>query len=274
MFRRFIPGLVLAAALSFAWPRSLAAERVDLELVMAVDISGSIDLEEAELQRAGYVSALTDPQVVRTIMAGKIGRVAMTYVEWAGDHYQATVVDWTVIDGPESAADFAKKLAAAPLHTQMWTSISGAIDFGMQRFAESPHQSRRRVIDLSGDGPNNDGKLVTGPRDRAVQSGVIINGLPIMNDRTSPYGLRPMPDLDLYYEDCVIGGAGAFILVANSFQDFARAIRRKLILEIAGLAPGPRTEPREQPGMVSAAIRARPACDEGEKRVRDMREDL
>lgn len=246
------------------------AEVVDLELVLAIDISGSIDREEAQLQRAGYVQALTDPQVVRTIRAGKIGRVAVTYVEWAGTHYQATVVDWTVIDGPASAAAFAQQLAAVPIHTQMWTSLSGAIQYGMKKFQESEHRSRRRVLDISGDGPNNDGEPVTGLRDRAVAAGIIINGLPIINDRPSPWGMRPMPNLDLYYEDCVIGGSGAFLLVANSFQDFARAIRRKLILEIAGLRP----EPEPAARVVPAAAGDRPPCDIGERRSRGMRDEL
>jgi hypothetical protein len=273
MVWRFIPVLVLAAALSGALPRPSAAELVDLELVMAVDVSGSIDLDEAELQRAGYVSALTDPQVVRTIQAGKIGRIAASYVEWAGDHYQATIVDWTVIDGPDSAAAFAKKLANAPIQTQMWTSLSGAIDYGIKKMAESPYQSRRRVVDISGDGPNNDGRSVTLLRDRAVQAGIVINGLPIVNDRASPWGMPPMPNLDLYYEDCVIGGPGAFIIVANSFQDFARAIRRKLILEIAGLAPEPVIDRDAAPGITLAAEHKRPRCDEGEKRTRGLRRD-
>ncbi|MBI1985717.1 MAG: DUF1194 domain-containing protein, partial [Rhodospirillales bacterium] len=184
--------------------------------MLAVDISGSIDREEAQLQRAGYVQALTDQQVVRTIKAGKLGRIAVTYVEWAGTHYQATVVDWTVIDGPASAGAFAQKLAAAPIHTQMWTSISGAIEYGMVKLRQSTNPGRRRVIDISGDGPNNDGDPVTGLRNRAVAAGIVINGLPIINDRPSPWGMLPMPNLDLYYEDCVIGGNGAFLLVANS----------------------------------------------------------
>jgi hypothetical protein len=267
---RMIPVVVVALALCGGLSRPSAAELVDLELVMAVDISGSVDFEEATLQRNGYVKALTDPQVVRAIKAGKIGRIAATYIEWAGDHYQATVVDWAVIDGPESAADFARRLADATIHTQMWTSISGAIEYGITKFKQSPHRGRRRVIDISGDGPNNDGKLVSGLRDRAIQAGIVINGLPIMNDRPSPYGLAPVPNLDLYYEDCVIGGIGAFFVVAKSFDDFARAIRRKLILEIAGLAPA---RPPAS-GLTTVALRDRPKCDEGERRVRDMREDL
>jgi len=260
----------LTLLLSGAAAQPAAAELVDLELVLAVDISGSIDDEEARLQRAGYVQALSDPQVVRVIKAGKLGRIAVTYVEWAGTHYQATIVDWAVIDGPETAAAFAQKLAAAPIHTQVWTSISGSIEYGMAKLKENPNRGRRRVIDVSGDGPNNDGDMMPGWRDRAVAAGIIINGLPIINDRPSPYGLEPMPNLDLYYEDCVIGGVGAFLLVANSFQDFGRAIRRKLILEIAGLQPDPDPAAR----VVLAAARERPPCDAGENRVRGMRDEL
>jgi len=239
-----------------------AAEVVDLELVLAVDISGSIDREEARLQRAGYVQALTDQQVVRTIKAGKLGRIVVTYIEWAGAHYQATVVDWTVIDGPASAAAFAQKLAAAPIHTQMWTSISGAIEYGIVKLRQNTNPGRRRVIDISGDGPNNDGDSAPRSRDRAVAAGIVINGLPIINDRPSPWGMIPMPNLDLYFEDCVIGGNGAFLLVANSFQDFARAIRRKLILEIAGLQPV--MEPRAR--VMPVSTRERPPCNVGERR--------
>ncbi len=274
MIRRTTHGAALALILAGTIVPPAAAEVVDLELVLAVDISGSIDDEEARLQRAGYVQALTDKQVVRAIKAGKIGRIAATYVEWAGTHYQATVVDWTVIDGPETAAAFAEKLAAAPLHTQMWTSISGAIEYGMQKLRENAHRGRRRVIDISGDGPNNDGDMMPSWRDRAVAAGIVINGLPIINDRPSPYGLEPMPNLDLYYEDCVVGGIGAFVLVANSFEDFGRAVRRKLILEIAGLAPEPASQSASKTGVVLAAARARPPCDAGERRMQGFREDL
>lgn len=260
----------LTLLLSGAAVPPATAEPVDLELVLAVDISGSIDDEESRLQRAGYVNALTDNHVVRAIKAGKLGRIAVTYVEWAGIHYQATIVDWAVIDGPETAAAFAERLAAAPLHTQMWTSISGAIEYGMVKLQESTHRGRRRVIDISGDGPNNDGDMMPSWRDRAVSAGVVINGLPIINDRPSPYGMAPMPNLDLYFEDCVIGGIGAFLLVANSYHDFGRAIRRKLILEIAGITPEPGPETR----VTLAAARERPPCDAGEMRVRDLRDEL
>ncbi|MCH7865470.1 MAG: DUF1194 domain-containing protein [Proteobacteria bacterium] len=223
--------LLLAAALP------ARAERVDLELVLAVDVSGSVDEEEAELQRAGTVAALTDERVIRAIKAGRQGRIAVAYVEWGGDHIQRLVVDWSVIDGEASAADFARRLAEAPMSVEMWTSISGVMRFALDVFRSSPHQGRRRVLDISGDGPNNDGALVTGARKVMLKDGITINGLPIINGRPSRYGTPPLEHLDWYYEDCVIGGPGAFIVIANTYRDFGRAIRRKMILEIAGRTP-------------------------------------
>ena len=233
---RFFAAMLLFLGLA-ATPRLASAELVDLELILAVDVSGSVDDQEAELQRAGYGAALTDVRVLGAIRAGRRGRIAVAYVEWGGDHIQRPVVDWSVIDGPEAAADFAKRLAAAPMSVEMWTSISGAMRYAADLFALSPHQGLRRVLDISGDGPNNDGAPVTKARQRMVKAGITINGLPIINGRPSRYGLAPMPHLDLYYQDCVIGGFGAFIVVANTYRDFARAIRRKLILEIAGRMP-------------------------------------
>jgi hypothetical protein len=233
-----IPVVVLALALCGGLARPSAAELVDLELVMAVDISGSVDFEEATLQRNGYVKALTDPQVVRAIKAGKIGRIAATYIEWAGDHYQATVVDWAVIDGPDSAADFARRLADATIHTQMWTSISGAIEYGITKFKQSPHRGRRRVIDISGDGPNNHGRPVLDARAEVLARGIIVNGLPLMT-REGLGSMWHLEDLDQYYRHCVIGGPGAFVVPVLKWSNFPEAVRRKLVLELAG-GPAPR----------------------------------
>lgn len=243
------------------------AELVDLELVLAVDVSGSVDEEEANLQRSGYVAALTSERVIRTIKAGRQGRIAVAYVEWGGDHIQRMVVDWSVIDGEASAVDFARRLAEAPLNVEMWTSISGVMRFAHEVFQLSSHQGRRRVLDISGDGPNNDGALVTGSRRVMVRDGITINGLPIINGRPSRYGTLPLPHLDWYYEDCVIGGRGAFIVVANTFKDFGRAIRRKLILEIAGRTP-------ERPArLIRVAERHDMACNAGEIE-RESRDDF
>ncbi len=257
------------------WPAS--AELVDLELILAVDVSGSVDDEEAELQRAGYVAALTDERVLGAIRAGRRGRIAVAYVEWGGDHIQRSMVGWSVIDGPEAAAAFAKRLAEAPVGVEMWTSISGLMRYAGDLFTLSPHKGLRRVLDISGDGPNNDGALVTGARQRMLEDGIIINGLPIINGRPSRYGMAPMAHLDLYYEDCVIGGFGAFIVVANTYHDFARAIRRKLILEIAGLQPDKRVPerrgPEMRPRLIGADIPRPMPCDVGEI-IRDNRESF
>ena len=162
------PG-IMAAGLSM-YPGPARAQLVDLELILAVDISGSVDEEEAELQRAGYVAALMDKAVIRAIQSGRRGRIALTYVEWAGDYFRSTLVDWTVIDGAEAARAFARRLAKIPLNVQMWTSISGAIDYGLERFNFNPYRGRRRVLDISGDGPNNDGGPANLARDRAVEA--------------------------------------------------------------------------------------------------------
>lgn len=258
---------------------------VDLELVLAVDVSGSVDEEEAALQRQGYVAAVSDPEIIRAIRSGILGRIAVTYFEWAGDGWQIPVVDWTLIDSAAAARTFSKKLSHASVGSGPWTSISQAIDFGAALFGTSNFDGTRRIIDVSGDGPNNTGGLVVAARDAAVARRITINGLPIINDRFN-ISRAPMPNLDLYYRNCVIGGPGAFIVVAHGFRSFAKAIRRKLILEIAGIMP--RTPPTETPvpGYAQAAgqtvvqavgntplQRWVPPCDEGERRFRGIIDD-
>ena len=164
-------------------------------------------------------------------------------------------------------------MARIPLNIQMWTSISGAIDYGLDLFNLSPHRGKRRVLDISGDGPNNDGGPVTLARDRALKAGIVINGLPIINGRPSRYGNPPMPHLDHFYRDCVIGGFGAFIVVANTYSDFARAIRRKLILEIAGPVLEPSSPVEDKSGVIPAATDFHPPCNVGEI-IRDSRESF
>jgi Protein of unknown function (DUF1194) len=210
---------------------------VDLELVLAVDISGSVDEVEARLQREGYIAALRHPHVIQAIQGGMFGRIAVTYIEWAGDHYQRTMLDWTVIEDAASASEFADALAETPLMTAHWTSLSGAIDYAATLFEGNGLKGFRQVIDISGDGYNNRGRPVEFARDEAVAAGITINGLPIVNDRPNPWGGRPPVDLDLYYEERVIGGPGAFIVVAEDYTAFASAIFSKLLLEIAGEAP-------------------------------------
>lgn len=244
-----------------------AQEAVDLELALAVDVSGSIDAEEAQLQRDGYVAAFRDPEVIRAIEQGMLGRIAVAYYEWAGLSHVRVIVEWTLIEDATSAHAFAARLALQPPQTVRRTSISSAIDFAVPFFARNDFDGARHVVDVSGDGANNSGDLVTNARDRAMAAGVTINGLPIMNGRLGPFGWPPIPDLDLYYENCVIGGPGAFLVVANGFEEFAQAVRRKLILEIAGRTPA--DGPRIVPAQVTAE-RIPPPCDIGERRMRDF----
>ena len=224
----------LAMALAALPARALD---VDLELVLAVDVSRSVDDEEAQLQREGYMQALTDRRVIDAIQSGQLGRIAVTYFEWAGAHYQNTTVPWTVIDGPDSAKAFALRIGDAPRISEMWTSISGAMLYGAAQFVDNGFNGTRRVIDISGDGRNNPGPEITMTRDLVVASGIVINGLPIMSERPN-FGRPPERDVDIYYEQNVIGGAGSFLVPALEFSDFARAVRTKLIKEISGLPYG------------------------------------
>ena len=210
---------------------------VDLELVLAVDISGSVDEVEAQLQREGYIAALRHPHVLEAIQGGMFRRIALTYVEWAGDHYQRTMLDWTLIEDAAGAHGFADALAETPLTSAHWTSLSGAIDYSATLFDDNGFAGFRRVIDVSGDGYNNRGRPAELARDDAVAAGITINGLPIVNDRPNPWGGSPPRDLDLYYEQRVIGGPGAFIVAAEDYTAFASAILSKLLLEIAGDTP-------------------------------------
>jgi hypothetical protein len=229
----------IALCLSLILPAHAAEIPVDLELVFAVDVSGSVDWEEAALQRRGYIEALRSDEVVNAIKSGPHGKIAVAYVEWAGTYLQRTVIDWTVLDGAESARAFTAILEKAQIDTGPWTSISAAIQYIVPMFSRNDYQGTRRVIDISGDGPNNSGAPIMDARAQALAAGITINGLPIVNDRMGPGNTRNIRDLDKYYRDCVIGGAGAFMIVANNFGDFSLAIKRKLIFEIAGLFPPP-----------------------------------
>ncbi len=263
--RRFVLGLCVGLWLPAAGVA--AAERaVDLELVLAVDVSGSIDIDEAVLQRQGYLQALRHPSVVEAIEHGRLGRIAVTYVEWAGNLFQSTVVDWQEISDARSAAAFAEALEREAVTTELWTSISTAIDFAALKFENNGFRGRRQVIDISGDGPNNSGAFVIEARDRALAKEIVINGLAIINGRPGRFGYPPLPNLDLYYEDCVIGGQNAFVEVAEGFGDFGRAILRKMLLEIAGRSP-----PRRL--LWPATERFRPPCDAGELQLRNWSPD-
>jgi hypothetical protein len=232
--RRWWIFLTVAMLAAFPTRMSLAAgeTEVDVELILAVDISYSMDMEEQKLQREGYIRALTSPEVLNAIKNGPNGRIAVTYFEWAGANTQRVIVPWQIIDGPETADGFVAKVAASPISRWYRTSISGAIVFGQELFEASQFKSPRRVIDISGDGPNNHGLIVTDARDRALSTGIVINGLPIMinNGRRSVFD---MEDLDDYYTDCVIGGPGSFMIAITERDQFVAATRTKILREIA-----------------------------------------
>jgi hypothetical protein len=209
---------------------------VDVELVLAVDISYSMDADELTLQREGYVKALTSTEFLNALREGIHGKVAVTYFEWAGAGEQRVIVPWRVVDGPESAGSVASEIMLAPIRRAARTSISGALLFGAALFDTSGQRGIRRVIDISGDGANNSGPLVTIARDEVVSKGITINGLPVMLKRPS-YSTMDIELLDEYYEDCVIGGPAAFVVPVKDRDRFVEAIRTKLVLEIATLTP-------------------------------------
>ena len=233
---------VLGLGLAWATPAEAGEVAVDLELVLAVDVSGSVDEVEANLQRRGYLAALVDPRVIRTIRAGPHRRIAVSYMEWAGADYQVTIAKWASIHDAKSARAFATAIAQVPVFSGPWTSISTAIDTAAAMFENNGYRGTRRVIDISGDGPNTRGRPVAQARDEAIGRGITIKGLPIINDRVNPWGGPPFADLDLYYDEFVVGGPGAFIIRATSFKNFAAAILSKLIKEIAA-APAPSDQP-------------------------------
>ena len=235
---------------------------VDLELALAVDVSRSIDPDEARLQREGYIKAFRNPQVIKAIESGMLGRIVVGYFEWAGYGHADIVVDWMLVEDAASANALADALDRGNPVSASRTSISGAIEFARSWFDNNGFEALRRVVDVSGDGPNNWGELVTEARDRAVAAGVTINGLPILDPGFGLFSRFNIGNLDLYYRDCVIGGTGAFLEVAADFNDFARAVRRKLVLEIAGLQP----LPIQGPIAVQAdkGAHASPPCDIGE----------
>lgn len=236
--RRALIGGALAGS-GFGLPLILPARAqtpvAAVELVLAVDVSGSVDAFESRQQRQGYIQAITDPRVLRAIAGTEQGAISVTYVEYADPGFERVLVDWVLIDGPAAAEDFAGRLASAPTLRAMYTSIASAIELAMRRFAANPWPGARKVIDISGDGPNNAGRPLMMAREAALAQGVTINGLPILNDRPQPFAMpTPMDvDLDLYYADNVIGGPGHFMIIADGFDDFARAILSKLIREIA-----------------------------------------
>jgi hypothetical protein len=224
--------------------RSPNAMAVDVELVLAVDISYSMDPEEQALQREGYIAGLTSREFMQALRNGMHGKVSVTYFEWAGPFDQKIIVPWRLIDGPEAADAFANEIARAPYRRASRTSISGALNFGKPLFDGSGYRGIRRVIDVSGDGANNSGPPVTLTRDEVVASGITINGLPIMLKRPNSFTMD-LERLDIYFEDCVIGGPAAFVVPIRERHQFKEAIRTKLVLEIAGRTPEPRVIPAQ-----------------------------
>ena len=230
--------LSLLALLFLALPAAAQDRKeVDMALAMAIDISGSIDPDEARLQRQGYVDAFRDPVIVKAILGGNHGRIVVAYYEWSDSWVQKLLIDWTLLDSATAIADFTSRLAAAPISIARRTSISGAIRYAIPLFGRSPYETERKVLDISGDGSNNDGGLVTDLRHDALKERIVINGLPIMNDRPNPFGFPSETDLDKYYLHCVIGGPRSFVEVAVNFEDFPRAVRKKLLQEVADIGP-------------------------------------
>lgn len=216
--------------------RALAQQELDLELVLAVDVSLSMDEREQFLQRIGYAEAFRDPLVLKAIQSGGYGRIAVAYMEWAGTGSQTIIADWSIIHDAQSANIFAEILEAAPLTRRRRTSISNGLSAAAAMFDANDYQGLRRVIDISGDGPNNQGVAVNDVRDQLVEQGITINGLPLLLGRGGS-GFFDIEDLDRYYADCVIGGFGAFVLPVHDIAKFGEAVRQKLVLEIAGFAP-------------------------------------
>lgn len=228
---------VMSVAL-LAFAGSVRAQSTDLLLVLAADVSRSIDETEFVLQRKGYAAAVTDPRVLAAIRGGTSGTIAVCFIEWSGAGEQHVVADWTMIHDEEDAGGLAAVILAAPRSFIGRTSISGAIDFAMERFAAAGPHSNRHIIDISGDGTNNSGRPITEAREQAVAQGVTINGLAIVNDKANPgyaFHTRPPGGLAEWYRQNVIGGPGAFLHVVEDFQSFADAMTNKLVSEIAAL---------------------------------------
>ena len=247
--------LLLAALPATANPEG---EEVDVALILAVDISYSMDIEEQKLQKEGYVAALQSHEVLSAIENSLTGAIAVIYVEWAVN--QAVVADWTIIDGRQSAEAVGARILDSPLRRARRTSISGALNFGHKLMQRLPFRAPRKVVDVSGDGPNNSGDKVEEARNRLLDDGLIINGLPLVLKRQTG-GWGDIDNLDIYYQDCVIGGPGSFVIPIRSMDQFLSATRQKIIREIAGL---------DDPPIIPAQARkGKTDCMIGERMVRD-----
>lgn len=237
-FKPVNPARFLCAVFGFAlFATPVAAEPVDLELVIATDVSRSVNSEEARLQREGVAQAFRSAEVISAIERGGVGKIAVAYVDWSTEYINRVVVNWQIINDAESATAFAHNLLQAPPTWGQRTSISSVMILGAELIETNDFEGTRRVIDISGDGPNNFGLSLAPVREETIGKGIVINGLPIIVEGAEFAGRGFFPDVDKYYQRCVIGGPGSFLVVARGFDDFAAAIRRKLVMEISGLAP-------------------------------------
>jgi Protein of unknown function (DUF1194) len=234
-------------------PPPAATADVDVELIIAVDVSYSMDPDEQALQREGYITGLNSPEFLNALRLGPHGRIAVTYFEWAGANDQRVVVPWRIVDGPAAAKAFTNEIAAAPYRRAYRTSISGALHFALPLFEDSGHRGLHRVIDVSGDGVNNQGDPVAIVRDAVLERGITINGLPILLKRPS-VATMDIENLDVYYEDCVIGGPGAFVIPIRERDQFREATRTKLVQEIADRGRTPRATPAAGKPRISCTI--------------------
>ncbi len=239
--RLFVGGALAVPALLSRPLLANEPEPVDVELVLAVDVSRSVDQEEQEMQFRGYAAAFRDQRLIEGISGGPLGQIAVTMFTWSDWHIQEHLVPWMKIDGPDTAERVAQAIDAAPRRTWLYTSISGAIDFASGLFGRG-YEGTRRVVDISGDGVNNSGRPLADARSEALAKGIVLNGLAVLDKTPQPWAAG-LPPLDDYYRTEVIGGPGAFLMVAEGFDAFETAVKRKIIREIAAVpAPGPLVE--------------------------------
>jgi Protein of unknown function (DUF1194) len=245
--RQIVQALLVTGVVSF--PLAARAADVDLLLVLAADVSRSIDAAKFQLQRDGYAAAVANSRVLDTIRAGRNGRIGLTFIEWSGIGAQRVVIDWMAVGDAASAKDFGDRLLESPRSFADRTSISGAIEFAMAALTRAPFHAPRQIIDISGDGTNNSGRDVTELRDQAIAKGITINGLAILSENPLPWNpehTNPPGGLDQYYRDNVIGGPGAFVMVAKNFDSFGEAIISKMIAEVAEVGQPKQRQPQSR----------------------------
>src|SRR3954452_23804765 len=235
---RTILGII---ALAFAFcGAARAAEQVDLLLVLASDVSRSVDTRKFELQRQGYAAALSNPRVIDAIKSGPNGRIAICFVEWSGATSQKLVIDWAIVSDMASARKIGDQLLELPRSFADRTSIAAGLEFSLVQLNNAPFEAPRRTIDVSGDGTNNSGRDIASVRDEVLARGITINGLVILSDTPLPWNpehTNPPGGLDGYYRNNVVGGPGSFVMVAENHDSFGQAIVKKMIAEIAWLEP-------------------------------------